>query len=417
MSVMAMILAGGEGPALSVLTAMRSEAAVPFGGKYRIIDFALSNCVNSGIYNVAILTQYQPRSLNDHIGVGRPWDLDRSTGGVRLLQPYQQSRGEPGAWQEGTADALRFNLDVIRETVEDVLILAGDHVYKMDYRPMLRFHEEQNADLTMAVRNVPSFEAYRYGMVSSDPDRRVVGYQEKPRRTASTSASMGIYVIRRELLVDWLTGEPGRDQRDFGGEVIPSFVGNKRLYAYPFQGYWADVGTVQAYWEANIALLSETPALDLYDPNWVIHTRSEERPAALVGPEARVEGNLLCDGCRIEGTVIRSIISPGVYVASGAVVRDAIVMTDTVIEPGAEVDRAILDKHVVVGANARVGCGDDNTSNRWVPERLNTGLTMVGKRAIVPPGKTLCRNVVVYPRASAKDYPEGDVVSGETIGA
>ncbi len=416
MSVMAMILAGGESPALSVLTALRSEAAAPFGGKYRIIDFTLSNCVNSGIFSVAVLTQYRPRSLNEHIGVGRPWDLDRTAGGVRLLQPYQSTKGERGAWQEGTADALRFNLDIVRDPVEEVLILAGDHIYQMDYRPMLRFHQERAADMTLAVRSVPGFEAYRYGMVTADPDGRVIHFEEKPRRTRSTSASMGIYIFRREVLVDWLSSGPGQRQRDLGREVIPALVEGKRVFAYPFQGYWADAGTVQAYWEANMALLAETPALDLYDPDWVIHTLSEERPAALIGPKARVAGNLLCDGCQVDGTVIRSIISPGVYVAAGAVVRDAIIMTGAVIEPGAEVDRAILDKRVRVGQDAKVGWGDDNTPNRNWPERLNTGLTLVGRGAVVPAGTIVGRNVIIHPYATARDYPGEVVASGETIG-
>jgi glucose-1-phosphate adenylyltransferase len=415
MSTIAMILAGGESPALSVLTALRSEAALSFGGKYRIIDFTLSNCVNSEIFSVAVLTQYQPRSLNDHIGTGRPWDLDRTAGGVRLLQPYQSTRGEHGAWQEGTADALRFNLDVVRRG-EDVLILAGDHIYRMDYRPLLRFHHEREADVTLAVCTVPGFEAQRFGMVTSDSDRLITEYQEKPRRTRSTLASMGIYVFRRDLLIEWLTEGPGKDQRNLGGEVIPSLVSSKRAYAYQFQGYWVDAGTVQAYYEANMALLAESPALDLHDPDWVIHTRSEERPAALIGPEARVEGNLLCDGCRVEGTAIRSILSPGVYIAPGAVVRDSILMTDSVIEPGAEVDRAILDKRVRVEAGARLGWGDDNTPNRRWPDRLNTGLTLAGKGAIVPEGSTVGRNVVIYPRATASAYPGDEIASGETVG-
>ena len=266
MTVMAMILAGGEGPALSVLTALRSEAAVTFGGKYRIVDFALSNCVNSEIFNVAVLTQYQPRSLNEHIGVGRPWDLDRTSGGVRLLQPYQSTKGERGAWQEGTADALRFNLDVLRPPTEEVLVLSGDHIYKMDYRPLLEFHREHKADVTLAVRSVPSYEAYRFGMVTVDPEGRVVEFHEKPRRTSSTMASMGIYVFERDLLVDWLTHEPGRSQRDLGSDVIPSLLSTKRVCAYPFSDYWADAGTIQSLWESNMALLAETPALDLYDP-------------------------------------------------------------------------------------------------------------------------------------------------------
>jgi glucose-1-phosphate adenylyltransferase len=411
-----MILAGGEGPSLSVLTAHRSEAAVPFGGKYRIVDFSLSNCVNSGIFDVAVLTQYQPRSLNVHVGVGRPWDLDRTSGGVRLLQPYQSTKGERGAWQEGTADALRFNLDVIPPAVEDVLILAGDHIYMMDYRPLLDLHHEREADVTLAVRQVPAYEAHRFGMVVIDPDGQVIEYTEKPKRTRSTLASMGIYVFRREVLVQALTTGAGKRYHNLGGEVLPPMVDSARLYAYPFQGYWADVGTVQAYYEANMALLGETLALDLYASEWVIHTRSEERPAARFGPEAHVEGNLLCDGCRVDGTVSRSVISPGVYVAAGAIVRDSIIMTDTVIETGAVVDRTIVDKRVVVGAEARLGHGNDNTPNLKWPERLNTGITVVGKRAVIPPGATVGRNVVIFPRATAADYAGLEVASGETIG-
>ncbi len=416
MSILAMILAGGEGPALSVLTTLRSEAAVPFGGKYRIIDFALSNCVNSGIFDVAVLTQFRPRSLNEHIGVGRPWDLDRSAGGVRLLQPYQRAKGERGAWQDGTADALRFNLDAVRSHVDNVLILAGDHIYKMDYRPMLRFHEEHNADVTLAVRAVPSFEAYRYGMVTAGPDGRVTEFQEKPRRTFSTLASMGIYIFKREALIGCLTTGAGRKHRDLGGEVVPALVQNAAIFAYPFRGYWADVGTIQAYYEANMTLLAETPALDLYDPEWVIHTRSEERPSAWIGPDARVEGNLLCDGCRVEGTVLRSIISPGAHVAAGATVRDSIIMNDVEIAAGAAVDRAILDKRVQVGERAVVGFGQDNTPNRANPERLNTGLTVVGKSAVIPANTTIGRNVMIAPKATERDFAGPEVVSGESIG-
>ncbi len=416
MSVAAMILSGGESPALSVLTALRSEAAVPFGGKYRIIDFALSNCVNSEVYDVNVLTQYMPRSLNEHIGVGRPWDLDRTTGGLRLLQPYQSSRGEKGAWQEGTADALRFNLDVLRGNVDDVLILAGDHIYKMDYRPLLQLHAARGADVTVAVRSVPGFESHRFGMLNTDVEGRVVSYEEKPRRTRSTLASMGVYVFRREVLVKVLTDSAGQKHRNLGGEVLPRVVAGSKVYAYRFYGYWADAGTVQAYYEANMALLAETPALDLYDPDWPIYTRSEERPASYIGESPRVQGNLLCDGCSIDGTVIRSIISPGVQVKKGALVRDSIIMTDTVIEEGAEVDRAILDKRVRVGAGARLGAGETNTPNHKWPDRLNTGLTVVGKGAVIPAGATIGRNVVIYPHVTEKDYAGTEIANGETLG-
>ncbi|MFQ5859715.1 MAG: glucose-1-phosphate adenylyltransferase family protein [Anaerolineae bacterium] len=415
-SALAMILAGGATPALSVLTALRSEAALSFGGKYRIIDFPLSNCVNSGIYNVAVLTQYQPRSLNEHVGIGRPWDLDRTTGGVRLLQPYQSRPGESGAWQEGTADAVRFHIDFVQEQDEDlVLILAGDHIYKMDYRPMLRFHTERRADVTIAVRSINPYEAYRYGMVTTNLDGRVTHFEEKPKRTRSTLASMGIYVFQRELLVTWLVNS-GRDQRDFGREVIPNLLASgKRLYTYNYLGYWADVGTVQAYWEANMALLAETPALDLYDPEWVIHTKSEERAPVLLGPEAQADGNLLSDGCRVDGQVVRSVLSPGVYIAPGAVVRDSIILTDTVIGAGAVVDRAIVDKNVIIGEEAQVGAGDDNTPNRELPNLLNTGLALVGKGAEIPAGAIIGRNCAINPFVKARKLAGKELASGSTM--
>lgn len=415
-SALALILAGGASPGLSVLTAVRSEAALPFGGKYRIIDFPLSNCVNSGVYNVGVLTQYQPRSLNDHVGKGRPWDLDRSAGGLQVLQPYQSRPGEKSAWQEGTADAVRFHLDVLQEAGDGmVLILAGDHVYKMDYGPMLRAHVENRADVTIAVRAVNPYEAQRYGMITADPGGRVTRFEEKPRRTRSTLASMGIYVFSRNLLVNWLAG-PGREQRDFGREVIPGMLAaGKRLFAYNYLGYWADLGTVQAYWEAHMALLAETPALDLYDPEWVIHTRSEERPPVLLGPEAQADGNLLSDGCIVEGRVMRSVLSPGVRVAAGALVRDSVILTDAVIESGAVVDRAIVDKQVVIGEGAHVGEGDDNTPNQEMPNHLNTGLTLVGKRTRIPKGAAIGRNCAIRPSLKADQLQGRELPSGSTL--
>ena len=414
MSSLAMILAGGEGPALSVLTAQRSEAAMPFAGKYRVIDFALSNCVNSGIFNVAVLTQYQPRSLNEHIGLGRPWDLDRTTGGVRLLQPYQSTKGQTGAWQEGTADAVRFNLDLAR-SVDNVLILPGDHIYKMDYNPLLRLHRDRDADVTVATKSVPAFEAHRFGMIGTDQTGGVIEYAEKPKRTYNTTASMGIYVFKAQVLADWLNG-PGLKDTNLGRDSLPGLVRTGKVYAYQFHGYWEDAGTIQAYYEANMALLAETPALNMYDPDWVIHTRSEERAAAYLGETARVQGNLLCDGCQIEGTVVRSIISPGVRIAAGAEVRDSIILTDTQICAGAVVDRAILDKRVVVEEGAIVGDGDDLTPNRKFASRLNTGLTVIGKGAVVPAGVKLGRNVLVSHHVKARAYHGKDVASGETVG-
>ena len=415
MKTLAMIMAGGGSPALSVLTAVRSEAAIPFGGKFRIIDFSLSNCVNSGIFNVALLTQYMPRSLNEHVGVGRPWDLDRSQGGVRLLQPYL-GRGQRGGWQRGTADAVRQNLDFIQEQrVDTVLILAGDHIYKMDYRPMLRFHQESGADITLAVRRVSPFDVYRFGMVTLDADQRVIHFEEKPRTAASTLASMGIYVFNYRTLVECLTAESDPPRLDFGRDVLPAVVRSHRVMAYLFEGYWADVGTLQAYWEANMALLGESPALDLYDPDWVIHTRSEERPPAKIGPQAVVAGNLLSNGCIVEGVVERSIISPGVYVSAGATVRDSIIMNDTWIGPGALVDRAVVDKEVHIARDAWLGCGDDNTPNQEMPEVLNTGLTVVGRGAQLPVGVHIGRNVVVYPHVEEGAFADLTVASGQSV--
>jgi glucose-1-phosphate adenylyltransferase len=410
---LALILAGGESPALSALTAERSEAAVPFAGKYRIIDFTLSNCVNSGIFNVGVITQYRPRSLHEHIGVGKPWDLDRRIGGVRVLHPFLTSEG--GDWQRGNADAVRANLDFIAEQpVDVVLVLAGDHIYKMDYRPMLQLHQERDADVTIGVHGVSPHEIQRYGIVTVDAASTVSRFDEKPRRSLSSLASMGIYAFRKSFLIELLSGDTGNN---LGRDIMPKIVGQTSVAAYNFQGYWADVGTVQAYYEANMALLAETPPLDLYDPEWIIHTRSEERPAAEIGAAARVQGSLLCDGCQVSGQVARSIVAPGVVIAEGAVVRDSILLTDTVVEAGAVVDRCILDKYVLVGAGALLGEGEDNTPNQTVPDQVNTGLTLVGRRACIPAGAKIGRNVVVRPRTTEAAFKADKVVaSGRTVG-
>jgi len=413
-SAFAMIMAGGFSADLSVLTEIRAEAAVPFGGKFRIIDFPLSNCVNSGIFNVAVLTQYKPRSLNDHIGIGKPWDLDRAQGGVRLLQPYQG--GPYGDWQKGTADAVRRNLDfVLQQDADHVLVLAGDHIYLMNYQPMLREHIQSGADLTVAVRRVNPHETHRYGIVTLGAEERIVGFQEKPRRSRETLASMGIYVFRRSLLVETLQAQ---DYLDFGRDVLPALVAQPRLVrAYAFPGYWADVGNVQAYWEANMSLLAEDPALNLYDPDWVVHTRSEDRAPAKLGGNAQVGGSLISNGCWVDGTVERSILSPGVRVAEGAVIRDSVILADSVIEAGAFVDRCVVDKRAWIKAGARVGDGDDNAANKLSPQVLNTGLTLVGEGASIPEGMVLGRNVVVHPLSDEKTFgPHKKIASGSDVG-
>ena len=413
-SAFAMIMAGGFSADLSVLTEIRAEAAVPFGGKFRIIDFPLSNCVNSGIFNVAVLTQYKPRSLNDHIGIGKPWDLDRAQGGVRLLQPYQG--GPYGDWQKGTADAVRRNLDfVLQQDADHVLVLAGDHIYLMNYQPMLREHIQSGADLTVAVRRVNPHETHRYGIVTLGAEERIVGFQEKPRRSRETLASMGIYIFRRSLLVETLQAQ---DYLDFGRDVLPALVAQPRLVrAYAFPGYWADVGNVQAYWEANMSLLAEDPALNLYDPDWVVHTRSEDRAPAKLGGNAQVGGSLISNGCWVDGTVERSILSPGVRVAEGAVIRDSVILADSVIEAGAFADRCVFEKRAWIKAGARVGDGDDNAANKLSPQVLNTGLTLVGEGSSIPEGMVLGRNVVVHPLSDEKAFgPHKKIASGSDVG-
>lgn len=410
----AIIMGGSSSESLSVLTEVRSEPAVPFGGKFRLIDFPLSNCVNSEIYKVAILTQYRPQSLNNHIGIGKPWDLDRASGGVRLLQPY---RGGPlGDWQQGNADAVRRNLDFVeRQPEEHVLILAGDHIYLMDYRPMLRQHIQTGADATVGVRRVNIYETHRYGIVSLSGDDRILDFQEKPRRARETLASMGIYIFRKSVLSELLQNA---NYVDFGRQVLPAMVEeNRALYAYTFPGYWADVGTVQAYWEANMSLLAEEPALDLYNPEWVVHTRSEERAPARIGPMASVSGSLLSNGCQVYGLVERSILSPGVYVAEGATVRNSVILSDTIIESGAVIDRAIIDKNVIISKGVQVGAGDDNTPNKEMPEQINTGLTLVGKGSTLPENLTIGRNVVIHPYTNEKAFGRRkNITSGANFG-
>ncbi len=420
--VLAVILAGGQGERLSLLSQKRAKPAVPFAGKYRIIDFALSNCVNSGITDVAVLTQYRPHSLHDHIGIGRPWDLDRQQGGVRLLQPYRGH--QESDWYQGTADAVYQNLDSIMEVRYDyVLILAGDHIYRMDYGPMIAFHQQRNADVTLGAVVVPLEEGHRFGILETDAEGRVISFEEKPGTPRGTLGSMGIYVFDRNTLARVLiedarpaeTGGPPT-QHDFGRNIIPAMVArSERVYAYPFTGYWQDVGTVQSYWEAHMALLGDRPAFDLYDPSWVIHTRSEERPPAHIRSGAQIVSSLISHGCIIKGQVERSVLSPGVVVAEDAVVRDSIVLFDSVIGAGSVIDRAIVDKEVVIGKHCQIGYGDDMTPNKLEPTRLNTGITLIGKRTHVPDHLKVGRNCKIGTDLRPEDFATDTLASGETI--
>ncbi len=412
-----MIMAGGEGTRLSVLSEKRAKPSVPFAGKYRIIDYTLSNCVNSGIFDVAVLTQYRPHSLNEHIGIGKPWDLDRARGGVRLLQPYIGRN--MGDWYRGTSDAIYQNINYIREHRADiVVILSGDHIYKMDYSKMIEAHQRTRAHVSVAVMDVPLEQTDRFGIMTTDETNRIVEFTEKPKeRDKGTLASMGVYVFNADILIQRLSeGNEEQPRVDFGKHVIPAMISQDRVYAYRFAGYWVDVGTIEAYWETNLELLDPACGFDLYDTNWTIYTRSEERPPVKIGPQGRVQRSMVCNGCVIRGTVEHSVLSPGVYVSPGAIVRDSVVMNDTWIGPGAMLDKVVVDKQVVVGAGTYLGWGDDyGTVNRQQPDRLNTGITVVGKSAHIPPGIHIGRNVLINTDRDTEDFPPGDVPSGETI--
>ncbi|MCL4507417.1 MAG: glucose-1-phosphate adenylyltransferase [Chloroflexi bacterium] len=417
MRTYAMILAGGRGSRLSVLADKRAKPAVPFAGKYRIIDFPLSNCVNSGIYDVGILTQYRPRSLMDHIRTGAPWDLDRLNGGVQILQPYVKGSDADADWYAGTADAIYQNLDVLRNSrADNVLILGGDNIYKMNYSILIDFHNSKQADVTVATLRVTPDEATRFGILETDASHRVVSFEEKPKEPKGFLASMGIYVFNHDVLVRMLN-EDARDPNsihDFGTNIFPKMINSSyRVFAFPYGDYWVDVGTVQAYWEAHMDLLQENPMLDLLDREWIIHTRSEERPPVNIRTGATVNHSLITDGCVIEGSVEYSVLSPGVRVARGAVVRYSILLTDTVVESGAYVDRSILDKRVIVGTGAHIGYGTDYTENRQF--NIATGINVIGKNTIIPPNYKVCRNVVIGSDVTDDMY-NGDMIrSGENF--
>lgn len=419
MSSLAIILAGGQGTRLNILSDKRAKPAVPFAGKYRIIDFALSNCVNSGIFNVGVLTQYRPRSLNDHIQRGQPWDLDRMYGGVHLLQPYL-GRAESD-WYRGTADAVYQNLDFIEHyNPDNVCVLGGDHIYKMDYSWLVAYHTEKRADVTVSAIRVRLSEAPRLGILTTTGSGRVIAFEEKPKQPKGTLASMGIYCFQTDALRHWLEvdARDGNSSHDFGKDLVPRMVAEgANVYAYQFDGYWMDVGTVQAYWEANMQLLVHAPPLDLYDRGWVIHTRSEERPCAKIQAGAVVKRSLVSHGCVIEGTVDSSVLSPGVYVGPGALVRDSIVLTDTRIEAGATVVRCILDKAITVGSGSTVGSETDVAVNETFPDSINTGLTIVGKNAHIPAGVRIGSNCVIGPDVTEETFAGiTNLGSGRTIG-
>ncbi len=415
--VLALIMAGGKGHRLSILAEERAKPAVPFAGKYRLIDFTLSNCVNSGISKVGVLTQYRPRSLNDHIGLGAPWDLDRKRRGLSLLQPHTGRRFE--GWYKGTADAVYQNLPFVEESrAQQVLILAGDHVYKMRYNEMVAFHRANKADITVGAIEVPLEVGSRFGLMVLDENSEVVAFEEKPSRPRSRLASMGIYLVSSQFLSEVLEEDAHKrgSTHDFGRDILPSLVGRCRVFGHQFHGYWRDVGTVESSWQANMEFLEDPPPLDLAHGEQRIRTHHEERPPALTGPRSTVQQSLLCHGCIIRGSVRHSVLFHGVVIEEGAQVEDSILFDDAVVKSGAAVHRSVLDKESVVGEGARVGYGDDNTPNLEEPENLYSGITLVGKRAMVPAGARIGRNCKIMPGATPADFPLAMLVpSGSTV--
>lgn len=412
MKTRAVILAGGEGSRLRVLTAKRAKPAVPFGGKYRLIDFPLSNCVNSGIFDVMILTQYRPHSLNEHIGAGHPWDLDRTfTGGVQIYQPYK-GRADTD-WYAGTADAVYQNLAFLkRGNPELVLVLGSDHIYEMNYDYMASFHLEHQADVTIATRHVSPDEATRMGVMTTDASHRVTKFVEKSKEPPTTLASMGNYVFSYPILEKMLLEDAVRKDsaHDFGKNIIPAMLAaGMRVFAYPFDGYWMDVGTIDSYWGAHMDLLSFPPVFNLYDRSWIIHTRSEERPPVKVREGAVIKDSMLTDGAMIaaDAVVERSVLSPGVYVGPGAVVRESIILTDASIEAGARIERAIIDKLVTVGHNAQVG--------RLVKDAEDLGITAIGKNVKIPNGLRIGRNVMVDPDVAPEQFSLQGLGDGQIL--
>jgi glucose-1-phosphate adenylyltransferase len=413
--VLAMILAGGASERLSILAAERAKPAVPFGGKYRIIDFTLSNCTNSGIFNVAVLTQFNPRSLAQHIGVGRPWDLDRTMGGVVLLQPFLSRSTRD--WYKGTADAVYQNLYYLEDQkVDEVLILSGDHIYTMRYDHMLATHRNRQADVTVAVTEVPLSETSRFGIVTLDHNERVVGFQEKPKTSKSNLASMGVYVFDKNVLIDCLEeyGER-KGSLDFGRDILPEIIGKRKVYGYRFRGYWRDVGTIESYWQANMDLIVDLPDLNLYDLGTEIRTVQRDKPPVKMGPNAQVARSLVANGAIVNGRVESSIVFTGVFIEDGAVVKESVVFEDTTVGRGAIIDRCIIDKQVWVGAGSHIGCGDDLTANKEEPEHLNSGITIVGKGARIPGGVEIGRNCKIGCWVESAAFPSKHIASGESV--
>ena len=412
--MIAMLLAGGQGSRLGVLTSDVAKPAVAFGGKYRIIDFPLSNCINSGIDTVGVLTQYQPLRLNTHIGIGIPWDLDRNNGGVTVLPPYERSNNSE--WYTGTANAIYQNLRYMESyNPEYVLILSADHIYKMDYEVMLDFHKANNADVTIATMPVPLEEASRFGIVIADENKKIMDFEEKPKAPRSNLASMGIYIFSWKVLRDALIELKDQQSCDFGKHIIPyCFEKQKRLFAYEFNGYWKDVGTLGSYWEANMELIDLIPEFNLYEEYWKIYTKCDTIEPQYIAPGAHVERCIIGEASEIHGEVINSVIGPNVYIGEGTVVRDSIIMKDTSIGKNVTIDKSIIAENCRIEDGVTLGIGEE------APNKLNEsvysfGLVTIGDDSVIPENVSVGKNTAISGVTEREDYPDGILASGEVI--
>ena len=412
--MIAMLLAGGQGSRLGVLTSKVAKPAVAFGGKYRIIDFPLSNCINSGVDTVGVLTQYQPLRLNTHIGIGIPWDLDRNIGGVTVLPPYEKSSNSE--WYTGTANAIYQNLEYMESFNPDyVLILSGDHIYKMDYEQMLDFHKENGSEVTIAVMPVPMEEASRFGIMITDENKRITEFEEKPEHPRSNLASMGIYIFNWKTLKEALIAKAEQPALDFGKHVIPYCHENGApLFAYEFTGYWKDVGTLSSYWEANMELIDIVPEFNLYEEYWKIYTKSEIQPPQYFSGDSVVERSIIGEGTDIYGEVYNSVIGCGVTIGKGTVVRDSIIMNQTRIGDNCELNKAIIAENVEIGKNVKLGVGEE-AENETAPHIYNQGIVTVGEKSVIPDGVSIGKNTVISGITKAADYENCYLASGKTL--
>ncbi len=412
--MIAMLLAGGQGSRLGVLTSKVAKPAVSFGGKYRIIDFPLSNCINSGIDTVGVLTQYQPLRLNSHIGIGIPWDLDRNFGGVSVLPPYEKSANSD--WYTGTADAIYQNIDYMDQyNPEYVLILSGDHIYKMDYEIMLDYHKANKADITIAAMPVPMEEASRFGIMVTDSDNRITEFQEKPAEPKSNLASMGIYIFNWSVLKDALIKLKNQSNCDFGKHIIPyCFEKGDRTFAYEYNGYWKDVGTLGSYWEANMELIDIIPVFNLYEEFWRIYTKSDTLPPQFIADTAEINRSIIGEGCDIAGEVTNSVIGAGVTIEAGAVVKDSIIMQGTVVKAGTKIYKSIIAEDVLIGENCEIGVGEEAES-KLDPRIYAFGLATIGEKSVIPANVKIGKNTAISGETTLEDYNEGVLESGEYI--